>query len=91
MPPPLSGAVEALLLLCGRMFCRLTRFLGQSLLDAVQEEGALGEMVLLQVFLELLEQLGGHLKGHGPFIIHAAFPSLFIRVEAGDEPCHVLT
>ena len=40
---------------------------------------------------ELLEQLGGHLKGHGPFLVHLGFPSLFIRVEAGDEPCYVLS
>ena len=43
-------------------------FLLQRPLDAVQEEGVLLDALPLEVVLELIEQLGGHLEGYGSLV-----------------------
>lgn len=64
-------------------------FLLQRPLDAVQEEGVLLDALPLEVVLELIEQLGGHLEGYGSLILfHSGFTLLIIK--CGDEPRHVL-
>ena len=65
-------------------------FLLQRPLDAVQEEGVLLDALPLEVVLELIEQLGGHLEGYGSLVLfHGGFTLLFIIF--CNEIGHVLT
>ncbi len=68
----------------------LRLFLLQRPLDAGQEEGVLLDALPLEVVLELIEQLGGHLEGYGSLILfHGRFTLLLI--EFCNEFGHVLT
>ena len=65
-------------------------FLLQRPLDAVQEEGVLLDALPLEVVLELIEQLGGHLEGYSSLVLfHGGFTLLFIKF--CNEFGHVLT
>lgn len=63
--------------------------LRQRLLDAVQEEGVLPDAVPLEVCLELLKQLGGHLKRHRPHIVPVHLRIFLHFIKFGDERGHV--
>ena len=63
--------------------------LRQRLPDAVQEEGVLLDAVPLEVCLELLKQLGGHLKRHRPHIVLVHLRIFLHFIKFGDERSHV--
>lgn len=61
----------------------------QHLPDAVQEEGVLLDAIPLEVCLELLKQLGGHLKRHRPHIVLVHLHIFLHFIKFGDERGHV--
>lgn len=66
-----------------------TGVLRQRLPDAVQEEGVLLDAIPLEVCLELLKQLGGHLKRHRPHIVLVHLHIFLHFIKFGDERGHV--
>lgn len=63
--------------------------LRQRLPDAVQEEGVLLDAVPLEVCLELLKQLGGHLKRHRPHIVLVHLRIVLHFIKFGNKHGHV--